>query len=271
MFFREYKGYFRGELQMTTRGKYFVLLSRPCLIKKKVTKLVIKKSADLSNFRFIFSCLFVFSLIPTPRFIWNIRNGSWNIFNILLQGFLISVILTGCGAMHNMPGPVRPTAVEQFLMAQAVERSLYGENIMPIPLGFGDTINLDTSGLTVEQRFFKGAIGGWLGERGLKITDSEEAKYRIHILVQSLGTEQSISFFGLPPIESVLLPIALPEIAVFKGQYQTGYTRFRLDIYETVTGKFIRSTPWFQGSTYFNEYTILFFFDFQFTDLIGPF
>lgn len=191
---------------------------------------------------------------------------------ILLQGILIMGILTGCGAVHNIPEPVRPTAVEQFLMAQAVERSLNGENTMPIPLAPGDTVSLDTSGLTVEQRFFKGAIGSWLGERGLKIIpDSDDAKYRIHILVQALGTEQSVSFFGLPPIESVLLPFALPEIAVFKGQYQSGYTRFRLDIYETATGKFIRSTPWLQGSTYFNEYTLFFFFDFHRTDLIAPF
>ena len=191
---------------------------------------------------------------------------------ILLQRILILGVLAGCGAVHNIPEPVRPTAVEQFLMAQAVERSLNGETIMPIPLAPGDTVSLDTSGLTVEQRFFKGTIGGWLGERGLKIIpDSDDAKYRIHILVQALGTEQSVSFFGLPPIESVLLPFALPEIAVFKGQYQSGYTRFRLDIYETATGKFIRSTPWFQGSTYFNEYTVLFFIDFYRTDLIAPF
>ena len=191
---------------------------------------------------------------------------------ILLQGILIMGILTGCGSVHNIPGPVRPTAVEQFLMAQAVERSLNGENTMPIPLAYGDTVSLDTSGLTVEQRFFKGAIAGWLGERGLKvIPDSDDATYQIHILVQALGTEQSVSFFGLPPIESVLLPFALPEIAVFKGQYQSGYTRFRLDIFETATGKFIRSTPWFQASTYFNEYTVLFFIDFYRTDLIAPF
>lgn len=181
-------------------------------------------------------------------------------------------ILTSCGSVHNLSTPVRPTAVEQFLMTQAVDRSLHGENTMPIPLGYGDTVRLDTSGLTVEQRFFTGAIAGWLGERGLKvIPDSDDAKYRIHVLVQALGTEQSVSLFGLPPIESVLLPFALPEIAVFKGQYQSGYTRFRLDIFETATGKFIRSTPWFQGSTYFNEYTLLFFFDFHSTDLIAPF
>jgi hypothetical protein len=191
---------------------------------------------------------------------------------ILLQGILILVVLVGCGTVHNMPEPVRPTAVEQFLMAQAVERSLNGENAMPIPLAYGDTVSLDTSGLTVEQRFFKGVIAGWLGEKGLQIVpDLYDARYRIYILVQALGTEQSVSLFGLPPIESVLLPFALPEIAVFKGQYQSGYTRFRLDIYETATGKFIRSTPWFQGSTYFNEYTLLFFFDFHVTDLIAPF
>jgi hypothetical protein len=157
-------------------------------------------------------------------------------------------------------------------MSQAIEHSLYKETVMPIPLTYGDTVSLETSGVTIEQRFFKGALGGWLGESGLKIVqDSNDARYRIHILVQALGTEQSVSFFGLPPIESVLLPFALPEIAVFKGQYQTGYTRFRLDIYETATGKFIRSTPWYQASTYFNEYTVLFFFDFYSTDLIAPF
>src|SRR5918995_2673685 len=172
--------------------------------------------------------------------------------SVILLGVLLSEIWTGCGTAHNLPEPERPTAVEQFLMAQAVERSLHGENIMPILLAYGDTISLDTSGLTVEQRFFKGAIGGWLGERGVKILPySDDAKYRIHILVQSLGTEQSISFFGVPAIESGLLPIAVPEIALYRAQYQSGYTRFRLDIYETATGKFIRSTPWFQGATYF--------------------
>lgn len=203
---------------------------------------------------------------------WTTGTCQLNIFAILLQGILALGILTGCGTTHNMPAPVRPTAVEQFLMSQAVERSLNGENTMPIPLTHGDTVSLDTSGLTVEQRFFKGAIGGWLGERGLQMSqDSHQARYRIQILVQAFGTEQSVSLFGLPQVETSLFPIALPEIALFKAQYQSGYTRFRLDIYETATGKFIRSTPWFQGSTYFNEYTFLFFFDFHTTDLIAPF
>ncbi|GJL67595.1 MAG: hypothetical protein NPIRA06_02300 [Nitrospirales bacterium] len=196
----------------------------------------------------------------------------------ILQVLLLVGILTGCGAMNAIPLPEPPTAVQQLLMAQAVERSLHGENTMPIPLTNGDTVSLDMAGLSVDQglafaqKFFKGAVGGWLGGSGLKIVmDPAQAKYRIHILVQGLGVEQRSSLFGLPPIQSALLPIALPEIAIYASQKLSGYTRFRLDIYETATGQFVRSTPWFQGSTYFNEYTILFFFDFEFTDLIAPF
>lgn len=194
-----------------------------------------------------------------------------NISIILRQGILAFALLTGCGSMNNIPAPTSPTAVQQFLMTQAVERSLYGENTMLIPLAYGDTVSLDTIGVTTEKLFLKSAIGGWLGERGLKIvTESQNARYRVLILVQALGTEQRDSLFGMPEIQGGLLPFALPELALFKKQSQSGYTRFRLDIYETATGKFIRSTPWFQGSTYFNEYTILFFFDFEFTDLIAP-
>ena len=94
---------------------------------------------------------------------------------------------------------------------------------------------------------------------------------RIQIIVQALGTEQSQSFFGMPEVQSVLIPFALPEIALYKVQYQSGYTRFRLDIFKTATGEFIRSTPWFQASTYYNEYNVLFFIDFHTTNLIGPF
>jgi len=204
--------------------------------------------------------------------VWITGTYQLNIFVILLQGILLLGIMTGCGSMNNLPAPVRLTAVQQILMTQAVERSLSGENTMTVPLAYGDTVSLEISGLSVEQQFFRGTMGSWLGERGLKIvSEAHDAKYRIHILVQVLGTEQRVSLFGMPEVQGGLLPFALPELALYKKQSQSGYTRFRLDIFETATGKFIRSTPWLQGSTYFNQYTFLFFFDWHTTDLIAPF
>lgn len=215
---------------------------------------------------------FVFLSKKFLKMTWMSGTRQFTIFSILLQSLLLAGILTGCGSMNNIPGPVRPTAIQQFLMTQAVERSLDGQNTIPIPLTYGDTVILDSSGLTGETGFIKSAIGDWLGERGLQIAgDSQAAKYRIHVLVQALGLEQKNSLMGIPPIQSTIIPFALPEIALFKTQYQTGYARFRLDIFESATGKFLRSTPWFQGMTYFNEYTILFFFNFHSTDLTAPF
>lgn len=181
-------------------------------------------------------------------------------------------ILPGCATTNTIPAPVHLTAIEQFLLTQAIELSLTAKDVQTIPLPEGETVTLETTGLTVEQRFLLGAVGRWLGEQGLHIQPKDkDATYRAQILIQALGTEQSQSFFGMPEVQGGLLPFAIPELPLYKVQYQTGYSRFRLDFFETTTGKFVRSTPWFQASTFFNEYTVLFFIGFHTTNLIGPF
>ncbi|MDR4493045.1 MAG: hypothetical protein R3B74_01220 [Nitrospirales bacterium] len=181
-------------------------------------------------------------------------------------------ILTGCATSNNLPEPEHFTAIEQFLLTQAVESSLNANDVPPLPFPQGETITLETTGLTVDQRFLLGAVGRWIGEQGFHIQPKDQnPTYRIQILIQAFGTEQSETFFGMPEVQGGLLPFAIPELAVYKAQYQKGYSRFRLDCFETATGKFIRSTPWFQASTYFNEYEVLFFISFHTTNLIGPF
>jgi len=185
---------------------------------------------------------------------------------------LLLMMLTGCATMKELPTPEDATAIEQLLMTQAVEQSLNGQNGISLPLPEGSTVKLETVGLTVEQRFLIGAIGRWLGEQGLRLLpEGKEATYRVQILVQTLGTEQSRSFLGMPAVQGGLLPFAIPELPLYKAQYQSGFTRFRLDIFETTTGQFVRSTPWLQAMTYFNEYTVFFFIGFDSTNLVGPF
>ena len=189
-----------------------------------------------------------------------------------LVGILLLYLMTSCAPIKQLPTPDQATAIEQFLITQAVEFSLHKEDVTPVPLPTGETVTLDTTGLTAEKRIFIGALSQWLGEQGLLLMpEAKQANYRIQILAQALGTEQSLSFFGIPAIQSVVIPFALPEIALYKAQSQLGFTRFRLDIFENITGKFIRSTPWLEATTYFNEYTIFMFFDFYTTNLLGPF
>ena len=194
-----------------------------------------------------------------------------NITRLITFLLLACSLLSGCAVANILPAPSSPTMIEQLLMAQAVEFSLEPDNPpITVPLPPGESISLATTGLTSNQQFMVGVISGWLGKQGFVIRqESEPATYRARIILQTLGTEQAQSFFGMPAVQVALLPFALPELPVFKVNYQTGYARFSLEFYEKETGRFVRSTPWYDGTTYYNHYTLLFFIDFHRTNLIG--
>jgi hypothetical protein len=71
----------------------------------------------------------------------------------------------------------------------------------------------------------------------------------------------------MPPVQGGLLPISLPQLTLYLQQQQRGYMRYSVDIYETTTGRFVRSTPWYLGTAYYDQYTVLFFMHFKRTDL----
>jgi hypothetical protein len=77
------------------------------------------------------------------------------------------------------------------------------------------------------------------------------------VLVQSLGTVQGETFFGMPSVQSVLIPFSLPELTRYKAQVQSGYMRYSIDLYDAARGRLIRSTPWYAGSSYYNQYTLI--------------
>ena len=114
-------------------------------------------------------------------------------------------------------------------------------------------------------------MAGWLGQQGYAIQKNEDkADYRISVIVRSLGTELGNSFFGMPPVTSQLIPFSLPELALYKAQYQTGYAKFHMDIFELPAGTLLQSTPPFLAQTHFNNHTILLFFTINSTDLESP-
>ena len=186
---------------------------------------------------------------------------------------LLMLFVSGC-AFSRTPSQTVRTATEQLLLSQAIERSLHD---LSVPLTEGSTVMIETVGLAVPPTAFipsdlnyaRDTVAGRLGQLGFRIhPKDEEAKYLVRVLVQSLGTVQGETFFGMPSL--AILAIALPELTLYKAQYQSGYMRYSIDIYEAATGRFIRSTPWYTGSSYYNQYTLLFLFKYNSTDLILP-
>ena len=160
------------------------------------------------------------------------------------------------------------TPLEQILVSQAAEESaknLYAS----IPKG--SNVAIETFGLTRHHAYVGGVIAGWLGRKGLHISESRQnASYLVRVMVQALGTDRSERIFGTESVQSFLLPVGLPPLTLFRRDANKGIARFYMDIYETETGRLVHSTPFFEGTAYFNRYTFLFFINISSTDLTSP-
>ncbi|SEO55632.1 hypothetical protein SAMN05216316_0481 [Nitrosovibrio sp. Nv6] len=195
-------------------------------------------------------------------------------FGVVSLALLAGV--AGCSTMHKTTQSQR-APIEQLLISEAVLRSLPARSDGFLPIPYGSSVILDTSGISTaagtssDQVLLQKTLVGWLGRQGYAVQKNEEnATHRISVIVGALGTELGGNFFGMPPVRSQIIPFSLPELALYKAQYQTGYVTFYMDIFELPSGAFIQSTPAFLAETYYNDYTVLLIFSFKSTDLASP-
>jgi hypothetical protein len=206
-------------------------------------------------------------------------------------------LLASCTIPREVTKTAR-SAIEQLLLAEALNRSLLDVTLpisadeplymevtglqlgylsplvsMPSVSSSGETSTIATSTSAYfspagDLAFVREAMASHLGVLGYRMAKREEdASYLIRVVVQSFGTSQSTSFFGMPPIQSVLIPFSLPQLTVYQNLAQDGYVRYGLDVIERASGKLFYSTAWHSHRTYHDQYTILFFFTFRVTDL----
>lgn len=181
------------------------------------------------------------------------------------------LLLSGCAATREAGKPLR-TAIQQLLLSQALQRTLQTISL-PIP---GDAaIIVEAVGLTrdyaADQEYARQVIALHLAKRGFRLAQKEEeAMYRINVVLQTFGSEQGVAFLGMPPVQSVLIPFSLPELALYKDSHEMGYVRWAFTISERVSGRVIYSGPWHAASTYYNHYTVFLLVRFVRTDLELP-
>ena len=217
---------------------------------------------------------------------------AWAIFCALMVP-----LVTSCTIPREITRTAR-SAIEQLLLAEALNRSLLD---VALPLSIDEPLYMEVTGLQLgylspltalpsvsasgeasttasstsgyfspagDLAFVREALAAHLGVLGYRVTRREEdASYLVRVFVQSFGTSQSISFFGMPPIQSVLIPFSLPQLTVYQNLAQDGYVRYGVQVIERGSGRVYYSTPWHSHRTYHDQYTFLFFFTFRVTDL----
>ena len=211
------------------------------------------------------------------------NNENSDMIKILKTQVLCLIILglvSACSTVHK-PTQSPRAAVEQLLLSEAVIKSLPNQLESALPIPQGAKVVVDTTGTSEDKDIVRQIMAGWLGKQGYEVMagwfgeegyhvqgDINVATHRINVNVGALGTELGETFIGLPPIQSVVIPFATPELALFKAQYQTGFVKMYLDIYELPSNRFIKSTSPFFAETYYNDYTAFFLFSWKKTDLI---
>ena len=209
----------------------------------------------------------------------------------------IVLLIASCTIAREITSPA-PSAIEQLLLAEPLNRSLLD---VALPLSIDEALYMEVSGLQLgyltplvalpsvsssgetntttsstsgyfspagDLAFVKDAVGAHLGVLGYRVAKREEdASYLVRVVVQSFGTSQSISFFGMPPVQSVLIPFSLPQLTIYQNLAQDGYVRYGVQVIERASGRLYYSTPWHSHRTYHDQYTFLFFFTFRVTDL----
>jgi hypothetical protein len=207
---------------------------------------------------------------------------------VAFGSFLISAILfCGCTLEQEFSRTPR-TAVEQLLLTQSVELALHNLTAF---LPEQSSLRIDVTGLQTDRANFnmfggqrgilhgpsadlllvRDAVATGLGRLGYRIEPQDTPPvYLARVVVEALGTTQGLTFFGMPPVQSVIVPIALPALTVYKAEAQKGYARLHVDFFEYQSGKLVGSTPTIIGRTYYNQYTLLFFWTWQTTDLPAP-
>ncbi len=184
-----------------------------------------------------------------------------------LKGLVLSLMIVwpGCSVVQERTNSPM-TSVEQLLLSQAVERGL-GDLTLPLPLG--TAVALKSYGFTPDREFARRIVEGWFLDQGYRIVPMNVAPVTVRIVIHALGTERGESFFGIPPIRSFFFPAALPELAIYRMAGQRGIARYQLEIADTQTGGLIHRSPIIDGSVFMNQYTVLLWFTFQRTDLVG--
>src|SRR5262245_27898 len=221
---------------------------------------------------------------------------------------LLVLVIGWCVSCANREYTRTPrTSTEQLLLSQAIERSMesiefpsfppgsiavevigfVGERQLLQP-GFLPGVNMINSHtpspvasepsepnppvirpMGTDLGMVQGFVEARLAQLGyVPVERPEDANLRIRVLVMALGTDQGQNFFGMPAIQSSVIPFSLPALVIYMAQRRIAYGRNSLQINDTQTRKWHVPAQWYEGMAYYNQYTLLFFIDYRRTDLV---
>ena len=191
---------------------------------------------------------------------------SWTAAPSLL---LSIAVLAGCNMTAGQVSSPR-TPIDQLVLSQSLLRSLED---LPFPLGTGETIEIETAWLPSHDdfngdlSFVQAVISSWFIQQGA-VVQQDHAKFRARVLLHAFGLDKKDVFFGIPPVQSVLIPLALPELTLYRNVRNRGYTRLSLELVDASSGRLLGLPLFTEAAVIHERFTLLFLLSWQSSDLL---
>lgn len=177
----------------------------------------------------------------------------------------------GCNLTAGLvPSPRTP--IEQLLLTQALFRSL---DQISLPIMSGESLSIELAGVPSHDdfngdiAFSQAVLTSWFARKGATIGDVGTSTHRVRVLLHAFGVDKKDTFIGIPPVQSLVLPVALPELTLYQNSHRRGYARVSIDVFDA-GGRLISAPPPVEATVQHRRYTLLFLLSWDSTDLIPP-
>ena len=166
--------------------------------------------------------------------------------------------MSACSATRHITN-TSSTALQQLLGTEAIDRAV-DQLTWPDVMHKSVAVQSASPGEWGDEQYLRKAVVRRLAERGARVIDDPTAAdYLVTVLAGSLGTDHSEVFFGIPPIQSILIPLSLPEIALYKAENQEGFAKTEIVVTDVRHGGVVHQAGPTHGQTYSRTRKFLFF------------
>jgi hypothetical protein len=179
---------------------------------------------------------------------------------------LALLALAGSGCTTVRVTATTRSSIEQRLITRALERAAARLDVRPLR---DRVVGLELYTLTADQGFAREFFRARLEARGIRIARGADADVTLQVFAAALAVDTAETLLGLPAMQTPVLAVPIPEIALFKWERSRGHAEVQSYLYDP-GGRLIERVSDALGEATWDRFTILIFVSFAITDIDRP-
>ncbi len=175
--------------------------------------------------------------------------------------------LLALGCAYTQKTELPRSALEQALATGAIDRAL-AKLEWPDVAGKSLVVRLGAPEESFDRAYLLRSIEIEVVQRGGIVAAAEsEADHALNVLVAAVGVDESGRFFGVPGSSGGLIPVAIPELALYKTQRWDGFAKLSLALLDRRSGGVVHRSGPEPATTYARTRTLIFVFRSRWSDV----